>query len=180
MDLLAIGYFLSTVSVNINTTVKEFQVDLDNSSLGDAGTKSLMHSICRSMDPHSVVNTRLVMYLNDNEIHEDGASHIADVLSKTSILHNLILRHNPCLSDTGARFIANGLKRNTAIKSLSLSKCGITSKGAKDLSIAVAEHPSLKKLFIHNNPLGDEGIAHLSECLKQNWTLKHLYRYPFL
>jgi hypothetical protein len=58
VDSIAIGYFLSSVSVTTRNT-KELTVNLFNCSLGDAGTKSLMQSICRSIDPHSTVDTHL-------------------------------------------------------------------------------------------------------------------------
>ena len=95
VDSLSIGYFLSIVCLTtINT--KEFRVNLCNCSLGDAGTKSLMQSIYRlSMDPHSPINAHLDMTLGNNEIHEEGASHIAEVLNSTSLVSNLWLGGNP-------------------------------------------------------------------------------------
>ena len=58
VESLAVGYFLSFVSLT-TSNVKEFTVDLGSCSLGDAGTKSLMQSICRSVDPHNPTNTNL-------------------------------------------------------------------------------------------------------------------------
>ena len=89
VDCLVIGYFLSSVSLT-TSSVKGFRVDLNNCSIGDAGTKSLMRSICRSVI-HNTITTHVVMYLECNEIHEEGASHIAEVLSKTSIINRLWL-----------------------------------------------------------------------------------------
>ena len=76
VDSLAIGYFLSSVSVT-TSNAKEFRVDFENCSLGDAGTKSLMQSICRSIDPHSTINIHLGLSMNlwRNETREEGASH---------------------------------------------------------------------------------------------------------
>ena len=173
LDLLAIGYFISSLSVCINSA-KVFQVDLDNCSLGDTGTKSLIQSICRDINPCTVIHTHLIMYLNDNEINEEGASHIAEMLSKTRMVRNLSLKNNPGISDVGTTLIAKGVKQNSVLKSLSLSKCGITSKGVKNLAVAIAEHPSLKTLLIHNNGLGDEGVTYIAESIKHNQTLKHL------
>ena len=56
VDCLAIGYFLSSVTLTTSNS-KVFGVNLDNCSLGDAGTKSLMRSVSRHIDPHSTVNT---------------------------------------------------------------------------------------------------------------------------
>ena len=173
VDFIAIGYFLSSLSVCINNA-KVFQVDLDNCSLGDTGTKSLMQSIYKDINPCTVICTYLIMYLNDNDIGEEGASHIAEMLSKTRIVRNLSLKNNPGISDAGATLIAKSVKQNNVLKTLSLSKCGITSKGTKDIAVAITEHPSLKRLLIHNNAFGDEGVAHLAEGLKHNQTLKYL------
>ena len=173
VDIIAVGYFLSSLSVCINSA-KVFQVDLDNCSLGDTGTRSLMQSICRDINPCTVIHTYIIMYLNDNDIGEEGASHIAKMLRKTRIVRNLSLKNNPGISDAGATLIARSIKQNNVLKTLSLSKCGITSKGVKEIAMAVTGHPSLKKFLIHNNALSDEGVAHLAEGLKHNQTLKHL------
>ena len=104
VDCLALGYFLSTVSLT-TSNAKEFKVYLSNCSLGDAGTKSLMCSISRHIDPHSTVNRHLDMDLRSNEIHEEGASHIADLLNNTSIVSTRTLR----ILD-GNRIGAKGIK----------------------------------------------------------------------
>ena len=91
VDCLALGYFLSTVSLT-TSNAKEFKVNLFTCSLGDAGTKSLMCSISRHIDPNSTVNRHLAMDLSRNEIHEEGASHIADLLNNTSIVSTRTLR----------------------------------------------------------------------------------------
>ena len=69
VDCHAVGYFISFLSVTTNS-VKEFTVNLGSCSLGDACTKSLMQSICRSVDPHSTANIHLDMHLISNNIHE--------------------------------------------------------------------------------------------------------------
>ena len=97
VDCLALGYFLSTVSLN-NSNAKEFIVNLVNCSLGDAGTKSLMCSISRHTDHHSTVNRHLYMDLTSNDIHVEGASHIADLLNSTNITSRLRLVGNPIAS----------------------------------------------------------------------------------
>ena len=101
VDCLAIGYFLSSVTLTTSNN-KLFSVYLNSCSLGDAGTKSLMRTINRHIDPHSTVNTHLSMLLWRNEIHEEGTSHIAEVLNNTSIMSGLRLSYNS-ISDKGLR-----------------------------------------------------------------------------
>ena len=90
VDCLAVGYFISPVPLTTNS-VSVFTVYLRNCSLGDPGTKSLMQSIFRSVDPHNTVNTHLSINLINNE---ECAPHIAEVLSRTSIVSTLSLFHN--------------------------------------------------------------------------------------
>ena len=64
-------------------------MDFYNCSLGDAGTKSLTQSICWSIETHNTVNTYLLMWLELNGIHEEGASYVAELLNSTSIVSTL-------------------------------------------------------------------------------------------
>ena len=50
----------------------------------------------------------------------------------------------------------------------------ICTRGAKDLSKALAHNSSLEHFYIEHNVIGDQGIAHLVKSLKKNQTLKHL------
>ena len=68
VDCLAIGYFLSSITLTTSNN-KVFTVNLNSCSLGDAGTKSLMRSISRHIDPHSTVNTHLDLLLEENKPH---------------------------------------------------------------------------------------------------------------
>ena len=58
---------------------------------------------------------------------------------------------------------------------MNLFSCGISSRGAEDLSRALAQTSSLEKLDIGVNNLRDEGISHVAEALKQNKQLKELW-----
>ena len=120
VDCLAVGHFISSVSLT-TISVEEFTVDLESCSLGDACTKSLMQSICRSVNTHSTVNTHLNVHLDNNEIHEEGSSHIANVLSRTSVISHLLLGYiwggNP-IGDKGLQTIFDTLKQNNTLKRL--------------------------------------------------------------
>ena len=172
VDCIAIGYFLSSVSVTASNA-KEFRVYLYNCSLGDAGTKSLMQSICRSIDPHSTVNTHLNMKLERNEIHEEGASHIAELLNSTSIVSWLSLHHNPIIGDKGLQTIFDALKQNKTLKELNVSGCNMTDTGvAFD---ALKQNKTLKMLSISKCGMTDTGVASLADALHTNNTLEELF-----
>ena len=202
VDSLAIGYFLSFVSLTtIASDAKEFEVYLGSCSLGDSGTKSLMQSICRSINPHSIVNTYLYIFLGSNEIHEEGASHIAELLNSTNLVSCLLLGGNP-IGDKGLQTMFNALKQNKTLKVLNVSDCNMTDTGVASLADALhtnstleslnlsANHVSregashiaqvlnsnslLSSLLLNGNPIGDEGLQIIFDALKQNKTLKFL------
>ena len=79
------------------------------------------------------------------------------------------------MSDAGAFFVAEGLKLNTSLRALWLSKCGISAEGAKFISEALAVNASLQILGLAKNELGDTGVDSLANALKQNDSLKKLY-----
>ena len=166
VDCLAVGYFVSSVSLTINS-VKEFKVNLGNCSLGDAGTKSLMQSICRSVDPHSTVDTHLDMRLSFNEIHEEGASHIAEVLNRTSIVSALWLSGNP-IGDKGLQTIFEALEQNNTLKHLRVSDCVMTDTGVASLADALSKNNTLKILWINgNDALTENELTCLVEVLSK-------------
>ena len=90
-DCLSIGYFLASIAVSYKG---KFTVNLASCSLGDTGIKILMQSLCRSLDPHRVITGHLDMCFGGNEITQEGASYIAEVLKTTRALRKLNLRVN--------------------------------------------------------------------------------------
>ena len=174
VDCLAIGYFLSSVTLTTSNN-EVFTVDLNSCSLEDAGTKSLMRSISRHIDPHSTVNTHLDMELSRNGIHEEGASHIAEVLNNTSIGSGLWLFGNP-IGDRGLQTIFNSLNQNNTLKVLRVSFCCMTDAGVPSLAEAMNINTTLalEELSISGNPIGDKGLQTVFNSLKQNNTLKVL------
>jgi Ran GTPase-activating protein (RanGAP) involved in mRNA processing and transport len=71
--------------------------------------------------------------------------------------------------------ISEAVRETATLKTLILYNCGITSRGAENLSRALAQNSSLEKLDIGWNSVGDEGISHVAEALKQNKQLKELW-----
>ena len=174
VDCLALGYFLSSVTLTTSNN-KVFKVNLNSCSLGDAGTKSLMRSIIRHIDPHSTVNKHLDMELRLNEIHEEGASHIAEVLNNTSIVSELWLRHNP-IGDKGLQTIFNSLKQNNTLKDLIVSYCDMTDAGVPSLAEAMNINTTLEKLYIYgNDAITDNGLTCLVEVFSRSSRLVELW-----
>ena len=146
VDCLAVSYFIPSVFLTTNC-IEVFIVELWSCSLGDAGTKSLMQSICGSVDPHSTVNTHLTISLGYNEIHEEGAAHIAEVLNRTGIVSKLLLLDNP-IGDKGLQTIFDALKQNNTLKYLDIAYCGMTDTGVASLADALHTNNTLETLDI--------------------------------
>ena len=240
LDCLSVGYFLSCVCV---ITSGEFQVNLRGCFIDDYRCQFLTRGLCRCPAPNSTATGWLHMCLQENQIRERGAQHIADVLQNTNVVQTLLLgsggmsnntiqecglKHileslltnrslvtlwlhgdvmfdhllkitqesgpvlcqmlqsnstlmelvltgNSGVSDTGAFFIAEGLKLNTSLRALWLSQCGFGAEGAKFISGALEINKSLKVIGLALNELGDTGVGHLAIALKQNDSLKELY-----
>ena len=115
--------------------------------------------------------SKIAIDLAENEIHEEGALYIARMLY---FIEHLYLSYNP-IGDVGASLISEAVRKTATLKTLILYNCGITSRGAKDLSRTLAQNNSLEKLDIGENNLGDNGISHVAEALKQNKQLKELW-----
>ena len=173
VDCLAIGCFISTVSLT-TTKVKEFTVDLRSCSLGDAHIKNLMRSISRHINPHSTVNTHINMLLGNNDIHEEGASHVADILNSTSIVSELWLYSNP-IGDKGLQTIFNALKQNKTLKCLDINRCGVTDTGIASLADALKSNNTLETLYISgNDEITDKGLTCLTKVLSSSSALVRL------
>ena len=174
VDCLSIGYFLFSVILTTSNN-KVFTLNVSSCSLGDAGTKTLMRSISRHIDPHSTVNTHLNMELQRNEIHEEGTSHIAEVLNNTSIVNALSLHDNP-IGDEGLQTIFNSLKRNSTLKVLIVSHCSMTNAGVPSLAEAMNVNTTLERLYIHGNKATDDnGLTCLVEVLSRSSRLEVLW-----
>ena len=174
VDCLGLGYFLSTVSLT-TSNAKEFKVYLRNCSLGDAGTKSLMCSISRHIDPQCTANTHFDMDLNYNEIHEEGASHIAELLNNAIIVSKFWLDDNP-IGNLGLQSIFNILKVNKTLKSLSVARCSMTDTGVSSLASALDTNNTLKTLHIDNNDaITENGLTCLVEVLSRSSGLVKLW-----
>ena len=170
VDSLAIGYFLSSISLS-TSNAKEFKVDLSDCSLGDAGTRNLMQSICRSIDPHSTVNTHLDINLGSNGIHEEGALYIAELLNlnNASIVIGLNLSHNR-IGDKGLQTIFDALNQNKTLRFLSVTSCDMTDTGVASLADALHTNNTLKVLHIDSVSEGitENGLTCFVEAVSRH------------
>ena len=106
------------------------------------------------------------MNLGRNEIHKGGASHIAELLNKTSeLLSVLMLSLNP-IGNKGLQTISESLKHNKTLKCLGVSNCGMTDTGVASLADALRTNNTLEELHIAYNRIHEEGALHIADILR--------------
>ena len=139
-----------------------------------------MQSIYKSVHPHSEVNVPLNMYLCDNEIHEEGASRIAEILSNTSIVSKLWLSRNP-IGDKGLQTIFKTLKQNKTLKAFSVHNCGMIDTEMTSLADALQSNTLEILNCTSNEAVTENGLVCLAEALsrqsglaKCTWLPSHL------
>ena len=143
-DCLSIGYFLASIATSYKG---RFSVNLCFCSLKDTGTKILMQSLCRSLDPNSEITGHLYMNIYNNGITGVGASYIAEALRTTRALRRLDLSGNP-IGDKGLQYIAEALTTNTSLTELLLKDCRyrITEENGPALTEMLQKNKTLRLL----------------------------------
>ena len=143
----------------------------------------VFHTVAKTTDILSplstaltVNNTLVELSLKKCDIRVTGINGraLAEMLRLNKSLQVLNLKTNPKVGDCGAFYIAEGIKSNTSLKTLNISKCGLTSKGANDIARALVENKTIQSLSIDKNDLLDAGVVLLAKALKQNVTLTDL------
>ena len=169
LDCLSLSFFLFSV-VSSDLKKVRLYVRLWSCHIDDLGVNCLTKFLSSNID-HGV---KVSLDLNNSNIHEEGATYIAKMLSSSSIVEHLYLAYTH-IGDTGASFISTAVRENTSLKTLNMYACDITAQGAEELSRALAQNRSLEKLDIgRNGGVGDKGIQHIAEALEHNKQLKEL------
>ena len=171
LDCLSIGSFLST------TTSDEFIVDLSHCSISDQGCKFLNRGLskCVHFDSHSTAPTQLHLHLQSNNIHEDGAQQIAELLSK-DLVHVLNLSDNSIRAE-GLKSLCKDLFTNTSLTALHLRDCSlvVSENNGPVLSEMIRRNIALKILSLSGNrELTDSACHHIGSGLKDNTSLREL------
>ena len=169
---LAYGYLKEedcpTISEALRKTRKLTLLDLrGNDRVGDAGAKLLAEGLRTN-------RTVTTLDLSDCHIGDQGLRYICDALEVNKTLHTLLLGLNPAIMHIGAKNLAEALKRNKSLRSVSLYRCTIGDEGAAHLSEAIRLNTTLESLSLFNNDIGDEGGQRLVNALERNDTLQKL------
>ena len=92
-----------------------------------------------------------VLDLNDNNMSEEVASDLADVIKNNAQLEELRLFNNKLQSS--CTVILQALKRNSNLKTLNLNGNNMTGKVVYDLADVIANNTSLEGLYLGSNNL---------------------------
>lgn len=103
---------------------------------------------------------------------EACAEAIANGVSEVTI------RHREVVTDAGAETIARAMKGgNRTLKVLELRSCQLSNNGAKILARGLEKCSALTKLFLFTNDIGDQGTMALANAIKSCNKLQELYLY---
>ncbi|NXL92534.1 LRC34 protein, partial [Alectura lathami] len=121
-------------------------------------------------------NSSLVeLHLCKHEIKNFGAERLCEALYENCSLRYLDLSCNKITRD-GVRFLGELLKRNRSLEILDLNSNRIEDDGALYLSEALALHNrTLRALSVVSNNIGGKGLVALSQSMKTNLELSHIY-----
>lgn len=161
--------------LKFNNQIKS--LDLVNTEFSLVGLKKLTKVLLE--ENHSVNR----IYLGGNHLSAESALEIAPLLSKEN-LKGLYLNVNN-LGDEGCKYLAVALKNNKHLEDLALSSNNIGVVGISSLCKVLESHqeiktldfgysPSTKVLGAKANYIGDEGIDAICDLIKKNKSLRVL------
>ena len=106
-------------------------------------------------------------------INSDGAVSLAAALSVNKSVMKVRMWWNKDIGDVGAGAFGDMLRKNTVLRELDLSHCGITSQGCDRLAGGVRVNSTLQILDLSDNQLG-KGVNVMLSSLKNKVTLRRL------
>ncbi len=165
------AYYISQV-LRKNSIIRRLDLGsiFNTNTIGGSGLKSVAEALITNCSLVELELNRCCV-----KITEENGPVLIDMIQRNSTLEVLGLSNNPEVSDTGAFFIAQGLKKCSSLRVLDLRYCGISDEGVESLSEALVENDSLKKLKLgDNNRISERGLSVLAECLKANEQLVKL------
>ena len=160
----------------LQNTIIVHTLNLNPNTIQEYGMKYIIESLLTNCSLVTLVLNGVFLYHDCFlKITKESGPVLCQMLQRNNTLTDLDLTCNRDVSDTGAFFIAEGLKLNTSLQTLVLTQCGFSAEGAKFISGALEINASLKVIDLSDNKLGDTGVGYLADALKWNDSLKELY-----
>lgn len=180
------------LSFIISTSDKIARLNLSRNSLGDVGIEHLMAGIEKNKSIvyldissndltakggnivfQSMINNQSIIYLNissreglnRNRLTYEGVFHLETVLKSNRFLEFINLSGNS-IKNEGLNIVLRGLNENKHVHTLNISNNEIDSIGVAYFPKLVSSC-KLNSLILNDNPLGNEGITSIAECLNK-------------
>jgi len=116
----------------------------------------------------------IIIDLSYNQIQDDGANKLGDLIKDAISLKVLILKSNS-IGPTGAKSLRKALKMVSTIEELDLSNNFIKTDGSMSLTKLLFTHTNLHKLDLGNNEIDHDGIIAITSVMNlTNNTLREL------
>lgn len=102
--------------------------------------------------------------------------HIADFINKESRINDLQLGYQNVWQapKVSIAALAQSLKKNESIKSLSLARNKLNDEDAYLIADAIREHPLIEAMNLSENKITDDGVVSISRSLEKNPSLREL------
>ncbi|KAJ7382668.1 inflammatory response [Desmophyllum pertusum] len=128
------------------------------------------------------INAKQQSRINQKEMADESGEESSQGKKPLPFIHNnsnvfvgiQVLQLGCAVGDRGASFIADGLRRNSTLRSLSLANCEISPVGLADIFQALSGNRYLKHLCVKGNHYDPSNCDSLAEMLVCNNTLTDL------
>ena len=115
-----------------------------------------------------------VLGISCNGITEQGAGHLADMVTSNSELEKLQISNN-FLTAKGCNIITDTLKSISTLKRLYLGNNNLTKHGADGMAAVITSNPLLEVLDVEENELLTAGTIKIANALQKIRNLKELW-----
>ena len=116
--------------------------------------------------------------IGDCRLTDVGARHVAKLIELNTPITNITLSGNKGITSDGWSYIADALKRNTVLTTLSLDYNSLGDDGASLIAETLRENKTLVSLDLEGNKIGQAGAQNLLSALKQNKSIRDITLMP--
>lgn len=143
-------------------------INLINTNVRNNGIRAIFQAL--------QINRKLqVLGVYSADVTVDTMQIVLTALQQNSILAYLRFSYGYVGNDQNIIFLAEALQTNTGLKTLILTKTGITGFGAEKIALALKKNKALQALDISANPIGDIGALAFANMLLTNHVLTTLF-----
>ena len=141
-------------------------LDIGDNQLKSEGIRNVSKALIK-------LNRLKVLGLYGNEITDDAAGDIADVIYNLPLLEKLLLNNNT-FGVVGIQTICKSLQQNRTLKLLQLINVGITEEVADDIAAVIDGNPLLQCIYLESNRLQNSGANVILGSLSNKKHIKAL------